>query len=206
MCSHRNVIATSSVKAWFLVHTQSYWSRSGVGNSRWMIVVCHQQMCSHRNAIAKSSVKPWPWPFLLQHFKYCIGNRSLTNRESWTSFNFPDQSPSLYDCRRCPNDFTRICSHRKSGITRRLSGTVADCLKTVWTRLKGWPQPFLLQQLSTASGIDQQQIGKVEPVSTFPISPRVSTIVADVLTILYDFVHTENRESLGDCQGLSQTV
>ena len=39
--------------------------------------------------------------------------------------------PSLYDCRRCPNDFPRICSHRKSGITRRLSGTVADCLKTL---------------------------------------------------------------------------
>ena len=112
-----------------LVHTQSYWSRSGVGNSRWMIVVCRQQMCSHRNAIAKSSVKRWPWPFLLQHFKYCIGNRSPTNRESWTSFNFPDQSPSLYDCRRCPNDFPRISSHRKSGITRRLPGTVADCLK-----------------------------------------------------------------------------
>ena len=55
-------------------------------------------------------------------FKYCIGNRSATNR---------DQSPTHYDCRRCPNDVLRLCSHRKSGITRRLSGTVADCLKTM---------------------------------------------------------------------------
>ena len=62
--------------------------------------------------------------------------------------------------------------------------------------------------LSTESGIDrrQLQIGKVEPVSTFPISPRVSTIVADVLTIFHEYVHTENRESLGDCRELSQTV
>ena len=49
-------------------------------------------------------------------------------------------------------------------------------------------------------------IGKVEPVSTFPISRRLSTIVAVVLTIFYDYVQTENRESLGDSRGLSQTV
>ena len=60
--------------------------------------------------------------------------------------------------------------------------------------------------LSAASGIDRRQIGKVEPVSTFPISPRVSTIVADVLRIFYEYVHTENRELLGDCRELSQTV
>ena len=60
--------------------------------------------------------------------------------------------------------------------------------------------------LSTASAIDRRQIGKVEPVSTFPISPRVSTIVADVLMIFHEYVHTENRESLGDCRELSQTV
>ena len=60
--------------------------------------------------------------------------------------------------------------------------------------------------LSPASGIDRRQIGKVETGSTFPISPRVSTIVADVLTIFHEYVHTENRESLGDCRELSQTV
>ena len=60
--------------------------------------------------------------------------------------------------------------------------------------------------LDTASGIDRRQIRKVEPVSTFPISPRVSTIVADVLRIFHEYVHTENRESLGDCRELSQTV
>ena len=32
-----------------LVHTQSYCSNSGIGNSRWVIEVCRQQMCSHRN-------------------------------------------------------------------------------------------------------------------------------------------------------------
>ena len=60
--------------------------------------------------------------------------------------------------------------------------------------------------LSIASEIDRRQIGKVELVSIFPISPRVSTIVADVLTIFHEYVHTENRESLGDCRELSQTV
>ena len=93
---------------------------------------------NHRNLIANSSVKRWPWPFLLQHFKHCIGNRSPTNRESWTSFNFPDQSPTLYDCRRCPYDFLRLAYTQKIG---NHSATVGDCRRlskdSVWTRLKG---------------------------------------------------------------------
>ena len=39
-----------------------------------------------------------------------------------------------------------------------------------------------------------------ERVRTYPISPRLSTIIA------VDYVHTENRESLMDYQGLSHTV
>ena len=66
--------------------------------------------------------------------------------------------------------------------------------------------PFSSNISSTASEIDCRQIGKVEPISTSPISSRVSTIVADVLTIFHEYVHTENRESLGDCRELSQTV